>query len=364
MDVSVHKSNNGKWYFRKRITLPNGTVKHIQRTFKTKKEAQLQEQLFKISNDEIASLTFYDVYLHYLEYQKTKVQPSTIYNTERLMEVHVLPYFKNKKISKINSIELMEWQKEINSKDYSIKYKKDMFTYLSSVFKYAVKHFDLDKNPMTKLDNFHDIKAKVSRIDFFTLDEYLKFISVVDDPVYKLFFELLFYSGCRRGEILALTWQDVNWITNEISITKTVKSARGTGSQYIGYPKTGNGVRNIILPDDVLNELKEQYILDKQLDGFNDEFYVCGGIDFLKNSTIERRKNNFCKLAKVKQIRIHDFRHSHAALLINQGISMYILSKRLGHAKIEITANIYGHLYPSVQEQIKDTLNNLKKVKI
>ena len=80
MDVSVHKSNNGKWYFRKRITLPNGTVKHIQRTFKTKKEAQLQEQLFKISNDEIASLTFYDVYLHYLEYQKN--QSTTINNIQ------------------------------------------------------------------------------------------------------------------------------------------------------------------------------------------------------------------------------------------------------------------------------------------
>lgn len=360
--MSVHKASNGKWFFRKRITLPDGTVKNIQRTFRTKKEAQIQEQLFKVSNNEVEDITFNDVYIHYLDYQKTKVQPSTIYNTERLMEVHILPYFKNKKIKNINSIELIEWQKEVNKTEYSIKYKKDMFSYLSSIFKYAVKHFDLDKNPMTKLDNFHDVNPQVKKIDFFTHDEFLKFISVVDDPVYKLFFELLFYSGCRRGEILALTWRDVNWNTNEISITKTVKSARGTGSQYIGYPKTSNGVRNIVLPDFVISEMKERYIIDKAFDGFNDGFYVCGGISFLKNSSIERRKNKFCKLAKVKQIRIHDFRHSHAALLINQGISLYILSKRLGHARIEITANIYGHLYPSIQEQIKDTLNNLIKV--
>ena len=72
---------------------------------------------------------------------------------------------------------------------------------------------------------------------------------------------------------------------------------------------------------------------------------------------------NLMKKADVKQIRIHDFRHSHVAYLINQGVQPLIIKERLGHRDIKMTLNTYGHLYPSQQKQVAEMLNQQRKVK-
>lgn len=84
-----------------------------------------------------------------------------------------------------------------------------------------------------------------------------------------------------------------------------------------------------------------------------------GGQEPLKNDTIRSEKNKFCKLAKVKQIRIHDFRHSCASLLINSGANITIVAKYLGHAKTEETLNTYNHLFQSQMDEILNIINKI-----
>jgi integrase len=361
--MSVHKLNNGNWCFRKRITLSDGTVKNIQRTYKTKKEAQLQEQLFKISNNEIAKVTFNDVYLHYVEYKKSRTKLSTTYNMQKLVEKHIIPVFGSKEIDKITTKDIINWQNTLNDEEYSQNYKSKTFTYFKAVMQHGVKHFDLKTNVAMLVDNFR--RSKVDRkVDFWTYKEFEKFISVVDDPVYNLFFTVLYFTGLRKGEAQALKWNDFYWDKKEIRIDQTLAVSNGSGSSYTSPPKNMNACRDVLLADDVYNRLKGHYECEKLIDGFNDDCYVFGTTQFLSHSAITRHKDKYCEIANVKQIKVHDIRHSFASMMINLGVDIYVLSKLMGHASIEETTGTYGHLYPSKQTKIIDKLNNKEYLKL
>ena len=108
----------------------------------------------------------------------------------------------------------------------------------------------------------------------------------------------------------------------------------------------------------MLNNLKNYY---KKIIGFNEDWFIFGGIKPLSTTTIERKKNHYCEVAKVKQIRIHDFRHSHATLLLSRGVPVTVISKRLGHSDISTTLNIYSHFIPEDEEKVVSLLNELQK---
>lgn len=94
--------------------------------------------------------------------------------------------------------------------------------------------------------------------------------------------------------------------------------------------------------------------------GFNDNYFVIGDDFPIGSNPITSRKNRNCKLASVPQIRIHDFRHSCASLLINNGANVTIVAKYLGHTKIEETLNTYTHLFNSALNEVVDLINNLE----
>lgn len=92
---------------------------------------------------------------------------------------------------------------------------------------------------------------------------------------------------------------------------------------------------------------------------FNEDWYIFGGINPLSTTTIGRKKDIYCKKANVKKIRIHDFRHSHASLLLSYGVPITVISQRLGHSDTNMTLNIYSHLIPQDEDKAIDILNNL-----
>jgi len=106
-----------------------------------------------------------------------------------------------------------------------------------------------------------------------------------------------------------------------------------------------------------LNELKQLY---KKYVGFEDNWFIFGGLEPLSPSTIGRRKNKYCDKADVKKIRIHDFRHSHASLLLSKNVPITVISQRLGHSDINMTLNTYSHMIPKDEDKAIDILNQLK----
>lgn len=174
-------------------------------------------------------------------------------------------------------------------------------------------------------------------------------------------YETLYYCGLRRGELRGLTWNDINFENNYLSVNKNVVATRGDEDKpyMVTTPKTKSSVRNIPVPKVLLKDLKEIYKVSSSHYGFNSSWYVFGDTEPITNGKIRTRKNKNCKLASVKQIRIHDFRHSCASLLINSGATINVVAKYLGHTKIDETLNTYSHLFKNQMNEIINIIDNL-----
>lgn len=108
-----------------------------------------------------------------------------------------------------------------------------------------------------------------------------------------------------------------------------------------------------------MNDLHELYLREKKQYGFNQKWFAFEDKEPLGDGILRHTKNKFCDLSGVKRIRIHDFRHSCASVLINNGASIMIVVKYLGHAKIDETLNTYSHLFKNKMDEIVQTMNKL-----
>ena len=195
-------------------------------------------------------------------------------------------------------------------------------------------------------------------ITFWTYEQFKEFISVVDENVYMSLYSLLYFSGMRLGESLALTWNDLKY--NTISINKTISKGKLNGKHIIDSPKTKKSNRAIILDNETTNillKLKEHY---RNYIGFDEKWFIFGGLNPLSATTVGRKKDQYCELANVKRIKMHDFRHSHATLLLSKGVPVTVISKRLGHSDISMTLNTYSHLIPEDEDKAVNLINQLK----
>ena len=135
----------------------------------------------------------------------------------------------------------------------------------------------------------------------------------------------------------------------------------GESSDYIvTTPKTRTSVRTLPVPERVMNDLHEVYLQDKKQYGFTHKWYVFGDKEPLSANILRDHKNDCTKLAGVKQIRIHDFRHSCASLLINNGANVTLVAKFLGHTKIEETLNTYSHMFSTTLDNVVSIIDNLE----
>ena len=164
--------------------------------------------------------------------------------------------------------------------------------------------------------------------------------SSVDKPDYKVPFDLLFWSGMRIGELEALTAEDIDFDSNTISIRRTYLHA----IKVMGPPKTSYSIRNITMPEFMMEDIKE----------YLDSLPVQPEYPFMLHppTTMRARLTKYTSLAGVSRITLHDLRHSHASYLIQQGVAITAISKRLGHSSPAITLNIYAHVYKDNDTEI------------
>ena len=199
-------------------------------------------------------------------------------------------------------------------------------------------------------------KAGADKLEFWTKEEYDRFISGIEvGSRYYVIFEILFWTGCREGEMLALAKSDIDFTENRISISKTYY--RTERKDVITTPKTERSVRVIDIPQFLTQEIRDY--VDKLYELPDDE-----RIFPIVAEAVQHKLKHNCEKTGVKKIRVHDIRHSHVAYLINQGVQPLIIKERLGHRDIKITLNTYGHLYPNQQRQVADMLNQQRTEKV
>ena len=269
-----------------------------------------------------------------------------------VIDQKILPYFKNKRMCDIKTSDVIAWQKEImayrdeNGKAYKPTYLKTIHNQLSAIFNHAVRYYELSSNPAAQAGNMG--KEKTREMLFWTKEEYTSFVEeIMDKPISFYAFEMLYWCGIRMGELLALTPSDFDLKEGIVHITKSYQ--RIHGEDVITDPKTEKSIRNIKMPDFLVDEIKDY------LNGlYNVESDT--RIFPITKSYLHHEMKRGCNATGVKRIRIHDLRHSHVSLLINMGFTAVAIADRVGHESIDITYR-YAHLFPTTQREIANKLN-------
>mgnify|MGYP000137397800 CR=1 FL=1 len=205
--------------------------KRRKRGFSTKKEALEYERQKKLNSSRSMDMKLSEFMEVYFEDKQNELKERTMKNKRYMMEQHIIPYFGNQMMSEISASQIIQWQNEMQTKGFSESYLRMIQNQLTSLFTHASRIYDLHTNPCKK------VRAVFQR-----------FIQTIEPGTrYYLIFEILFWTGCRIGELLALTPADINFERNQISITKTYY--RTERKDVITEPKTKQSVRTIEIPE-------------------------------------------------------------------------------------------------------------------
>ena len=305
----------------------------VKRGFRTKREATEWEHHFRMKEAADLDMTFGEFVQAYTRDMKPKLKHNTWLTKEHILRTKLLPYFENKKMCDIRAKDIIQWQNEQISyrdekgKPYAPTYLKTLQSELSALFNHAVRFYELKSNPVVKAGPLG--KGKAEEMLFWTKEEYLKFIEAVKDKPYSYqAFQILYWCGLRVGELLALTYNDIDLEKRTISVNKSYQ--RIEGRDIITPPKTPKSKRIITIPPFLTEELKEYtshlygIMADERMFRFT-------------KSYMEHEIIRGIKASGVKRIRLHDIRHSHASLLVEMGFTPLAIAERLGHEKIETT---------------------------
>ena len=342
----------GKWFAKFYYTNWQGIKKQKwKRGFATKKEALGFERDFLEKQSANPDMTFQNLYEIYMEDMAARLKQSTLLTKKAVLQTHILPFFGSKPINEIKASDVRRWQAKLMSSpnNYSQTYLKKINTELNSIINYAKRFYDLNTNPCGKAGTIG--KAKAEEMDYWTYNEYIAFREgVKDKPLSYICFEVLYWTGMREGELLALSPTDIDFDNKLISINRTYQ--RIGGKDVFTSPKTRKSKRKIPIPDFLCQELSD-YIQSRYMLDADERLFP------VTKSYLSHEMIRGCKNTGVKKIRIHDIRHSHASLLINQGCDALVLADRLGHEKVSTTLNTYSHLFPHKQQELVNNLEQL-----
>lgn len=345
--MPVYKDEKrGTWYVRVKVKNPatGEWVGKTKRGFATKREAKEAERELLSEPNTSQNLTFHqisDEYNNFKQFSPEQKRKHEVHFEKRFSKYYDMP------IKKITPAMLVSWETDLITNDTSAtKTKNDTITFVKGVFKHAATVYGV-KDISVVLEPIRKTKEEIMReMEVWTPEEFEQFISCVDGEHFRNYYTFLYWSGCRRGEAIALQKSDV--VGDAVTISKSMK-------HYInGFTPTKTGTTRKIQMDSVtlamLNREKEQ-----------PGPFVFGGETSLSITAIDSRFKKAIEKSGVKKIRLHDLRHSHATLLINSGVNIVAVSKRLGHATIEQTLKTYTHLLESTDNDMMTKIEDIRK---
>ena len=326
--------------------------KKMKRGFETRKDALQWERQFLLQQSADLDMEFGKFVELYITDKKERIRENTWSSKEHIIRTKILPYFKDKKLSEIAPRDVIAWQNQLlnyrngKGKGYSQTYLKSLHNQLSCILNHAVRYYGLKNNAAALAGNMGKEESK--EMLFWTKEEYLRFAdAMMDKPRSYYAFEVLYWTGIREGELLALTPADFDFEKGTLSISKSYQ--RLNGKDLITAPKTPKSNRVIRMPKFLAEEMQD-YI--KSLYGIEPDQRIFEMTKHFLHHEMDRG----AKEAGVKRIRIHDLRHSHISLLIDMGFSAVAIADRVGHESIDITYR-YAHLFPSKQSEMAEKLD-------
>lgn len=334
--MSIRKESNNTYtiLYSKKDLFTGKNIRTSKRGFKSLKEAkEFEKKMLTVSTD----ITFGFLYSQY------RLTRDCVESTTYERDIVIKKYLKELCNTKYISITKPFLLSFINKLDAPINTKNKLIIIIKAICQYANEVYDLPDNSKV----LHKYKVDKKEFEVWTLEEYMIFENKLKEmyPKYVPYFHTLFFTGMRKGEARALTINDLS--DNKIL---TISKSMRRGVKSLKSPKTKTSIRKIKLDD-------KTYEILKQVQNENEKWMFGSYRPFCEN-TLNHIFNNVIKESGLKTIRIHDLRHSHATYLINNGINIVAVSKRLGHSSINTTLSTYTHLLENTENDLINLLNN------
>lgn len=259
------------------------------------------------------------------------------------------PHLESLQNKHIDGITRKEVKTLLEGLPFSKNRIKSVKALLNHCYNYAIDKELITATPMTNLRIKYSKPSESAEIKYWTMEQANKLLSTVPKPRFDLFYRLLLHTGCRRGELLALKWESVDFENSTISLWATY-------DRQFGYrePKTESSKRTISLRQQELNLLKAEH--------HDDLVYVFQRPDKVEPFSINSIQNEFYSLTdslSLPHIGLHGLRHTHATLALQARTPVEVVSKRLGHSKIATTLETYRHVIPVEDINLAKTLGEL-----
>lgn len=381
MKITEHKKKNGTIVYRASIYLgiDQMTGKRVKTsiTGRTRKEVNQKAkhaQLDFLSNGstikrKVVIKTFKELSHLWLETYKLTVKPQTYDATVTRLNRHIMPTLGNMKVDKITASDIQMLINRLSK--YYVNYTA-VRSVIRKILQQGVLLGLIDYNPARDIilpRKQPNAKKKVKFIDPSDLKSFLEHLESSQHKRYNLYFDAVLYqlllsTGLRIGEACALEWGDIDLENGTIAINKTYNK----NLKFLSTAKTQSGNRVISVDKKTLRSLKLYQMRQRQL--FNEVGARVSEVVFatptrkyfnasVRQSALDTR----CKEAGIERFTFHAFRHTHASLLLNAGISYKELQYRLGHANISMTLDTYGHLSKGKEKEAvlyyEKAMNNL-----
>lgn len=353
--------------------LPSGSWRaqiYIQRqwigkTFKRKSHAQewLRDKSCEIGKGirlKDSQMLLKDYLQNWLDIKRISIKPHTWSQYESTIRLHISPILGKTKLLDLSQDHIRSLYQQLSSHNVGGRTIELVHSILHCSLEDAVKQQLIHNNPS---NHVHSPKYEQQEMRILTEDEISIFLISIQGHTIEALYFMAITTGLRQSELLGLKWSDLDWNNCSLKIIRQLRR-KFKRNDYFSSLKTKHSRRTIKLGQETMRKLRNHLIEQQKYKGAiiweeNDLIFTT------KKGTPIRQRNLYTQFKSLLQksdlpnIRFHDIRHTAATIMLNNGIPILTVSRRLGHSKPSITLDVYGHLIPSMQASIADQIDEL-----
>ncbi|PWB55366.1 MAG: hypothetical protein C3F13_04545 [Anaerolineales bacterium] len=353
---------NGTW--RASITLQG---KRLTKTVKTRQEAYAW---IKLTQQQIETgLTYASTKLimteflgEWIETEQAILKPSTWSHYQQLIRQHISPRIGRITLKDLKTEHIQGLYNRLNKEGIGAYTIQKTHTLLHSSLEFAVKMGTIPRNPASYAK---PPKAPEKEMQILNETQANQFLVSALEHRWSALFHLAMVTGMRQMELLGLKWEDLDWLRQTIKVERQLVRTNGKNVEF-STPKTKFGKRSLKLAGNDIQVLRRHSERQQALRVKAGKKWVENGLIFTNSvggpinpRNLLREFTTLLAAAGLPRIRFHDLRHTAASLMLNHGIPPLIVSRRLGHSRVSITLDIYGHLIPGMQTEAASLISDL-----
>lgn len=369
---TIYRHPSGRWCAQVTVGYDPETGRPKRRTVYGRTRQEAAEKLARIMADAQQGLladpareTLAEYLQRWLDtVQRPRVRPNTLAQYEALIRRHIAPALGRLRVDRVSPAHLQQFYAEKLQAGLSPSTVRTMHAILHKALGQAVKWGMLSRNPADHVD-----RPRVPRQEFKVLTpaQVQAFLAAARSDRLFALFVVAVTTGMRLGELLGLTWEDVNLNSGELHVRRQLVWVRNT-QPTLAEPKTDSGRRTIVLPPVAVAALREhrrRQLQERLLAGpawqdrWNLVFTTPLGTPINPANLRNRTFYPLLEKAGLPRVRFHDLRHTVASLLLAAGTNVKAVQEQLGHSTARMTLDVYAHTLPGMRQQVAATLERL-----